>query len=206
MTFSEEVLDLGYDYGAAGGPQFSITNTVSGGGFEKANLDWSQPLGEWRIGDKTGQNCLIQTEYNDLYHFWMARRGSFEGFRFKDWGDFELTDELIGVGDGIRTQFQITKTYGSFVRIVKKIDINSNFYTLLDGGFSSAVLAPNTGILTFGSAPAVGQRITVNGAFHVPVRFVESTWPGKFYATKFYEGGEERWYELGPLSVRAIRV
>lgn len=202
MSFSEELLDLGWDYGAQGGPEFSVTTTVSGGGFESANLDWSQPKGEWQIGDRTGDYCLDLPEYEYLYGFWMARRGSFEGFRYKDWGDFELQDELIGVGDGVKTAFQITKTYGSFVRTLKKIASGMTWY----GGSlkPSATIDLNTGLLTFATAPTVGQKITVTGEFHVAVKFIEDKWPGKFYAAEPDSG--QRFYELGSLQLRGIRV
>jgi len=203
MVFSEEILDLGYNYGAQGGPEFSVTSTVSGGGYEKTNLDWSQPKGQWQIGDRTGEDCLDLQEYEYLYSFWMSRRGSFEGFRYKDWGDYELLDEWIGVGNGVQTAFQITKTYGSFVRVLKKIDPKGFSWQI---GFTQppAVLNPNTGMLTFSTPPAAGADIRVSGEFHVPVRFVENVWSGRFYAANPDTG--QRFYELGSLQLRGIRV
>lgn len=202
-SFSEQVLDLGFDYGASGGPAWSVTSTVSGGGFEKVNLNWSQPLGQYQIGDKSGEDCLLQGQYDYLYGFWMARRGPTQGFRYKDWGDFELIDELIGVGDGTTTQFQITKTYGDFVRIIKKI-VSTGFQVRVGSSIPSYTLGANSGLITFATAPASGREIRVSGEFHVPVRFNESEWPGKFLAQNPSTG--ERWYELGSLTLRAIRL
>jgi uncharacterized protein (TIGR02217 family) len=202
MAFSEELLDLGIDYGAQGGPQFSVTTTTSGGGFESANLNWSQPIGEWQIGDKTGTTGLLKAQYDYLYHFWMARRGPFEGFRYKDWGDFELVDELIGSGDGVTTAFQITKTYGSFVRVIKKIAEGAAWK--VGNSKPLATLDKNIGILTFTNPPPVGAKIRVTGDFHVPVKFVEDKWPGKFIYTDTKT--RDRWHELGSLQLRGIRV
>jgi uncharacterized protein (TIGR02217 family) len=202
MTFCEELLDLGWDYGAQGGPEFAVTTTLSGGGYEFANLDWAQPKGEWQIGDRTGDYCLDLAEYEYLYKFWMARRGSFEGFRYKDWGDFELKGEQIGIGDGTRNVFQITKTYGSFVRVLSKIAKGATWQ--VGSSKPAATLDYNTGLLTFAIPPALGQKIKVTGEFHVPVKFIENKWPGKFYAADPDSG--QRFYELGSLQLRGIRV
>ena len=203
MSYSDTVLDLGYDYGAQGGPEFSVTTTVTGGGAERSNLDWAQPKGEWQIGDRTGERCLDLEEYQYLYNFWMARRGSFEGFSYKDWGDFELIDEVIGVGDGVKTQFQVTKTYGSFVRVIKKLN-PAGFSWQVDNKGVTGQLDPLTGLLTLGSAAATGTLLKVTGEFWCSVKFVENKWPGKFHAADAYTG--QRFYELGSLQLRGIRV
>jgi uncharacterized protein (TIGR02217 family) len=50
---------------------------------------------------------------DELTAFFYARRGPAYGFRFKDWNDYLLTQEVIAHGDGATTVFQITKTYTS---------------------------------------------------------------------------------------------
>lgn len=203
QPFVEQVLDLGYDYGATGGPLWSTTISESGGGTEKANVNWSQPKGRWELGDRSGENCLTLDQHEYIYGFWMARRGQAIGFRYKDWGDYQLNRELIGTGDGTKTQFQVTKTYGDFVRILKKLD-SEGFQIETPGAALNYALNPTTGVVTFGSALPTGTKIYATGEFHVPVRFEQDEWPGRFYAADPDRG--QRYYELGSLSVRAIRV
>jgi uncharacterized protein (TIGR02217 family) len=201
MSFVEEVLDLGWDYGAQGGPEFLVTTIQTGGGSDKSNLEWSQPKGQWQIGDRTGDRLLNRAEYDYLYNFWMARRGPFEGFRYKDWGDFELIDEVIAIGDGLKTSFQITKRYGSFLRILKKI---GDLSWQVGASQPAGAISKNTGILTLTQPLPLGAELCVNGEFHVPVKFIESQWPGRFEEADAHSG--ERYYELASLQLRGIRI
>lgn len=204
QPFVEQVLDLGVDYGADGGPEWSNTITEAGGGYERVNINWSQPKGRWNLGDRTGENCLTRDQHDYLYRFWMARRGSGIGFRYKDWNDFELIDEVIGTGDGTTTAFQITRGYGSFERTIKKIADDPEPIVRVDGIYRPYTLDFNTGLITFTTAPSTGKEITVSCEFHVPVRFEQDAWPGRFYAADLQTG--QRYYELGTLGVREIRV
>jgi uncharacterized protein (TIGR02217 family) len=110
MSFAEVRLDLGIDYGCVGGPQFSTTVIVDGSGAEQRNINWSQPLGRWQIGNRTGDRCLDKSELDALLAFHTARQGSLEGFRFKDWTDYRGVAQLLGVGNGIQTQFKLRKS------------------------------------------------------------------------------------------------
>ena len=200
MAIINEVLDLGWDYGAQGGPQFSVTTTQTGGGFESSNLDWSQPKAEYQIGDRTGDYCIDLDQYNYLYGFWMARRGSYEGFLYKDWGDFELLSEVIGTGDGTTTQFQSTKTYGTFVRLIRYLAPGVQ----VDAGGTPYQVDRNSGLITFTRPVPKDVAIKLTADFYVPVKFVEDKWPGRFRAADPRTG--QRFYELGSLQLRGVRV
>jgi uncharacterized protein (TIGR02217 family) len=46
-----------------------------------------------------------------LKDFHAERRGSSQGFRYKDWTDYQGIHQIIGIGDGVTTQWQLSKSY-----------------------------------------------------------------------------------------------
>ncbi|MEL6487799.1 MAG: DUF2460 domain-containing protein, partial [Pseudomonadota bacterium] len=117
--------------------------------------------------------------------FFRARRGPARGFRISDPFDFStnqmtgtptMTDQLIGVGDGARADFQLIKSYGTGdepqVRpitrpradtiLVSVGDVFTSNWTLRDGG-----------VITLSQAPPVGVEVRAGFLFDVPVRFAE---------------------------------
>jgi uncharacterized protein (TIGR02217 family) len=128
---------------------------------------------------------------DDLYRlieFFEARRGQLYGFRFRDPVDnhsgvhgaaVTAIDQLIGEGDGARTQFELTKTYadpgGATTRRIEK-PVEGSVLVAVDG----APLAPAdfsvdaaAGLITIdpGAVPRTGGagdrrlRVRHSGAF-----------------------------------------
>lgn len=92
-AFVEEVLDVGYDYGAVGGPEFSTSVVVTGAGREARNANWEQERGRWDLGARN----VNEARKNMLLSFFRARRGRAVGFRFRDWLDFRVVHEPLPV-------------------------------------------------------------------------------------------------------------
>lgn len=93
--------------GASGGPGFntSIVSAVSGN--ETRNVNWTAARGHWEVS----YGIQDKADFNTVLAFFRARRGRGYGFRFKDWSDFQATDENIGTGNGVNADFQLKKTY-----------------------------------------------------------------------------------------------
>lgn len=106
--FVEERLDLGYDYGAVGGPQYSTLVVVLGSGHERRQRRWADSRGQWQIGSRN----ITRAKLDYLLDFFRARGGRVEGFRFRDWSDYEAIDEPLSDADGTPTA-QLIKTYTS---------------------------------------------------------------------------------------------
>jgi uncharacterized protein (TIGR02217 family) len=117
--------------------------------------------------------------------FFEERRGRLHSFRFHDRTDYKScspleevhpADQVLGTGNGTRTDFQLIKTYGTqhapYERIITKPVIDTLRIAIngipLTGGF---VCNPVTGIVTFTTAPTQGAVITAGYEFDVPVRF-----------------------------------
>ena len=159
--------------GARGGPVFFTHVFDSNGGLEQRGSNWTRAKHTYDVtlGIRT------KADMETVREFFTVIRGRFNSFRFKDWNDFTLTSEQIGVGNG-STQFQITKTYttGTYAHVRKirkpvastvQIFVNDVLRTLT----TDYTLDATTGIITFTFTPTTGHTIKVTGEFEVPVRF-----------------------------------
>lgn len=179
MAFHEVRLSDDVERGAEGGPQFNTTIVELMSGFERRNINWSQTRGEWDVGYGIDGRTLFES----VLQFFYAREGRAHGFRFKDWSDFELDRQSIGLTDGANPTFQIFKRYTSgsidFDRTIKKIVTGTelvwvNSVAIVEGaGVSEYQLDDDTGIITLGSTLAAtsGEDVEVQCEFDVPVRF-----------------------------------
>jgi uncharacterized protein (TIGR02217 family) len=121
--------------------------------------------------------------------FFEERRGRLHGFRWRDRLDHSSgppgvdslhEDQVLGVGDGERASFQLTKTYGTahapYARPIAK-PVAGTVKVAVDGGAMGEGDAldtdPATGLVVFrpGFAPPAGARVTAGFLFDVPARF-----------------------------------
>lgn len=177
MSFHEVRFPEDISYGAVGGPKFKTTVLELSSGHEKRNINWSEAKAEYDVSHGLRRLADIRT----ILAFFYARYGRAYGFRFKDWVDYELDRQTIGTGTGAQAQFQITKTYTSgsysYVRQVKKIVADTvrawvNDVELEEGpGAGQFQVNYNTGVVVFGTNPAMGHVVEVQCEFDVPVRF-----------------------------------
>jgi uncharacterized protein (TIGR02217 family) len=153
-SFDEVRFPPSISFGATGGRKFSTNVIILSSGYEARNQNWSPARAEYDIS--TG----IKTKADiDVIAFFYARAGRARGVRFKDWKDYQATNEpVVSIGGG---NFQLVKRYTSgsitYVRTITK---------------------PVTGTVTLGGAarsitrPALlpaGGSATLQ--FDVPVRF-----------------------------------
>ena len=106
----------------------------------------------------------------EVIAFFRARKGRAFGFRFRDWGDFEATDQQCQPVNA--TVFQLVKRYPSGpvveIRTITRPVVGS-VVVRVSGNIVSPTIDHATGRLTFGSAPAATPVATFR--FDVPVRF-----------------------------------
>ena len=183
ISFAEERLELGYDYGAVGGPSFATDIISTTDEREQRNAKLSLPLGRWQLGDRalaeSEVNQLVEVSYLKQFHG--LRRGSYQGFRYKDWSDYLAEGQDIAVGDGVKTGFQLRKAYKAgnavtyrpiqkpvpgtvalYVDGMRVPDISED----PDNGWHIDV---ETGVVT-GNLP-LGSKLTASFEFDVPVWF-----------------------------------
>jgi uncharacterized protein (TIGR02217 family) len=178
MAFHEVSLPARLAFGSTGGVERRTEIVTLTSGFERRSTPWARGRRRYLIGS----NLRSLDDMATLTAFFEARRGRLYGFRFRDFADFKscgpagavtATDQAIGVGDGVRRSFSLTKTYGDQARDIRKpvagsVRVAVNGVEPAGGAWSVDVA---TGIVTFGAAPASGAAITAGFQFDTPVRF-----------------------------------
>jgi uncharacterized protein (TIGR02217 family) len=151
---------------AVGGRGFQTSAVQTYGGQEFRNQNWALALGQWEIPEAQRiTNPLSAYSYKLLRNFFLALRGGFNGFRFKDYTDY--TDEGAGVLVAIdATHYQLYKNYVSGALTYSQI-INKPISPVTFTGGSGISVDYTTGIITVTTAPSAWQ-----GQFDIPVRFI----------------------------------
>lgn len=180
MTFHEVQFPTSISRGSAGGPE-RLTDVVTlRSGHEERNTIWANS--RHRYDASMGLRSL--DDLHDVIEFFEARSGRLHAFRWKDWVDYKsgrpkgatsFLDQVIGTGDGSTTTFQLRKTYSSgsvnYLRDITK-PVDGTVSVAVAGTEDNTVTIDHTtGLVTFSSAPSLGQSITAGFEFDVPCRF-----------------------------------
>jgi len=162
-------------YGSSGGPTFKTYVYEGFSGVEQRNITWSEAKHQYDVA----HGIRDRGDMDTLRAFFYNMRGRGYGFRYKDWADYELVDEIIGTGDGANNTFNITKAYASGAntysrRIYKPIasgfSVKVNGVTVSPTTYTLSTTA-GTVVFTGGNTPPNGHAVAVTGEFDVPVRF-----------------------------------
>lgn len=182
MAFHEVRLPARLAFGSTGGVERRTEIVTLGSGFERRSTPWAQGRRRYLIG----ANLRSLDDMAAFTAFFEARRGRLYGFRFRDFVDFRSCapsgaitplDQSLGVGDGVRTIFELSKLYGEGEaapdrRIHKPVD--GSVRVAVDGGevdLSAFDVDLTTGAVTLAAPPAAGAAVTAGFEFDVPVRF-----------------------------------
>jgi uncharacterized protein (TIGR02217 family) len=183
MAFHEVRFPAKLSFGSVGGPERRTEIVALTNGFEERNTPWAQSRRRY----DAGLSLRSLDDIGELIAFFEARQGQLCGFRWKDWADYKscpasatvgYEDELIGTGDGLAVDFQLSKTYASGPSSERRA-IAKPVQGTLRVGLQGDELVETvhyavdyaSGVVTFLSPPAVGERVTAGFEFDVPVRF-----------------------------------
>jgi uncharacterized protein (TIGR02217 family) len=168
-AFEDVLFPIALGREASAEPAFSTEVVTTGSGAEQRNSNWADA----RLRFDAGPGVRGEAEMKLLLQFFRARRGAAVGFRFEDPFDSEAVHQLLGSGDGVRTEFQLVKRYGSQVRRITRPVPGS--VRLFVGGTErvSGWTLGEKGAVLFEAAPAAGAEVRASFCFHVPVRFAE---------------------------------
>lgn len=159
-------------YATTGGPRYSTTIATTKAGFERRNADWTTPLGKWDIGERQ----VTLADLGDLLHFFHARKGRFEAFRFKDFADYRVdigNCALISLRNGA---YQLAKAYGGTVRRITKPVIGSVRVLDINGAVLDCHIDYSSGVVS----QVVGEPASWEGEFDVAVRFDSDDFKHRF--------------------------
>ena len=183
MAFHEIRFPANLSFGSVGGPERRTEIVTLANGFEERNTPWAHSRRRYDAG--VGLRSL--NDVATLIAFFEARAGQLHGFRWKDWSDFKSClpsatpgpeDQLLGTGDGVRTVFQLQKTYvsgqQSYTRPIRKPVGGTVVVALAEDPKVEGVeftVDVESGEIAFTVPPDVGTRVTAGFEFDVPVRF-----------------------------------
>ena len=195
IDFHEIEFPAGIIYGASGGPSWKTIVNITDSGKEQRRQDWEDLMPRYVVA----KELLTPVQWKAFIAFFNNRHGRFAGFRLQDLlpgedevGDLdnpvEGTANQFGLGDGVKTAFQIVKTYddGLFTTDRKIHKIVAGTETLFKNTTpitdpTDYSLDDNTGIITMVVAPLGGggggdgpggeDVIKGHAEFRVPVRF-----------------------------------
>jgi len=149
-------------------PEVSTAIVTSAGGREARNAEWAEARTRYDVGPGVRSEADIVA----LLGFFRARMGSARGFRLRDPFDFSASGEAIGVGDGARAAFPLTKAYGGVARRITR-PVGGSVRVAVDGVETAAFSLGAGGVVTLDMPPDEGATVTASFLFDVPVRFAE---------------------------------
>jgi uncharacterized protein (TIGR02217 family) len=158
----------------------AVTSTAiaaGAGGREQRNAEWA----EARLAFDAGPGVRSEADLGTLLAFFRARRGPAQAFRFRD--PFEdssngmtgvpgAADQLLGVGDGVRTAFPLVKHYGEVTRRITR-PVAASVRVAVGGAETSGWTLGAGGVVELDMPPPAGVAVTAGFRFDVPVRFAE---------------------------------
>ena len=168
-------LALGRD--ASVSPEFSTAVALTASGHERRNALWSDA----RLRFDVGPGIRSEEELGTLIAFFRARHGPARGFRLRDPFDFSSRgmtatptafDQIIGIGDGLVSEFALVKTYDEQVRRITR-PIVSSILVSIDGVPTDEWSLGAGGTILLDTAPPGGATVRAGFLFDVPVRFAE---------------------------------
>lgn len=179
MAFHQVRFPLDIALGARGGPERKTDVVTLAGGGERRNGRWARSRRRYNAGYGVKSRADMQA----VLAFFEERRGRLHGFLWRDGIDHSSggpvpapTDQAIGTGDGVRTQFPLQKRYGAafdpYLRPILK-PVAGTVRVAVAGveAMSGWSVDVATGVVTFAVAPASGAAVSAGFVFDVPVRF-----------------------------------
>lgn len=183
MAFHEIRFPASLSFGSVGGPERRVEIVTLSNGHEERRTPWAHSRRRYDAG--LGLRSL--DDVAALIAFFEARGGQLHGFRWKDWADYtsgsaiagpHYQDQRIGVGDGRRKVFSLSKTYasgpGSYQRPILKpvagsVRAGVGGIELKEG--VDYQVDTSSGEVHFNAPPGQEAEVTAGYEFDVPVRF-----------------------------------
>jgi uncharacterized protein (TIGR02217 family) len=179
QAFDDVSFPLALGREAESASRFSTQIFRSVTGHETRNSLWADAS----LSFDVGPGVRSETDCAQLVRFFRARRGPARGFRLRDPLDHSSAqdngaphhgDQMLGEGDGVRSEFALIKHYGdppdSQQRRITRPAAGTVSVSVDGLAVAGWTLQPG-GIIRFTDAPAPGAQVRAGFVFDVPVRF-----------------------------------
>lgn len=205
MAFFEQRFDERISYGARGGPMWNTSRVVTQSGWRAVNKNWRFPLHKFDVSHAVKTIADFEVVRAMFYNV----AGAFDGFRFKDWSDFTLTqaNSRIADGEGSPNEWQIYRVYTvgarEFLRPIYKPngDIVVNRTRASVVSTATATVSTTTGLVVI-TGHQTGDTYTCTGTFDVPVAFADDA----MQAELVDDGGDEYLMRWGSIVLEELRL
>lgn len=172
-------------------PRWSTALVMVDSGAESANQRWENPLNRFTLPNAVRD----MSTFNEVRNHWLAMRGPYHLWPWRDPLDFASvalakpnveptisdTDEQLGVGDGMTTEFQIYRTYKVGAQQYRR-KIELPILSSVKIGYVPPSDAPSEtlpaytvtrpgGVVVFADPPPIDMVLTCGFLFDVCVRF-----------------------------------
>lgn len=158
-------------------PGFRTRVAESVSGLEIRSSDMAYPKHRFKLSFEVLRAGAL-AELQQIGGFFLARRGSWDSFLISHPDDNAVTDQLFGVRDGVKTEFQLVRTFGAgghtFTEPVQNVTAITN---VKSNGVAIANPADYTvdtlGAITLAAAGTNGHSLTWSGTYYYRARFAQ---------------------------------
>jgi uncharacterized protein (TIGR02217 family) len=189
----------GLAYSVIKRPKFFTGTGVSASGREVRVGYAGTPLWEWDLTfdylpDKQTVSSATPSDLKQLLGFFLAQNGALFGFNFRDPDDNYVTGQPIGTGDGVQTNFLLTRTFGgtdgSGTEPIGAVDMGQPFHAYIDGvlqdpsAYDVVGTQPVGQFIRFHTAPT--GTVTVDMGYFYFVHFKDDTYDFEKFMDKLW--------------------
>ncbi|MDD2725406.1 MAG: DUF2460 domain-containing protein [Methylovulum sp.] len=140
---------------------------------------------------KLSVNALFESsdaEFQVLMGFMVQIGGQASAFLYKDPFDSQIVDEVLGAGDGTRTDYPLQRTFGGFTEAVHNPDM-ADIAVSIDWVVQDAAAYTVTasGVVQFNIPPGNGAVVSWTGGYFYRVRLMADGYDFVRVATNVYE-------------------
>lgn len=178
----------GLKWDTAKKPTWSTKIHEATNGKETTAAYWSYPKWFFSLSYEVLDNSALVRDLQKIGGFFLARKGAFDDFLYRDPSDCQVEGQEIGTGDGARTTFQLVRSFGEFDEPMKKVEgaieapINATAggpappegspTIYIDGARQTTYTISTSGLVTFPAPPANGAIVTADFSFYFRCRFM----------------------------------
>jgi hypothetical protein len=170
----------GYQWDGTKKPVFNnVTHAPTNGRDVTLSL-YSQPVYEFVLHN----GWLTKADKNTLINFFISRGGSFDSFLYDD-EDSAISHSVFAVGDGVMTDFQLTKVTNLAIETVNNCAANPSIY--LDDVLQTGCTVSGSGLVTMAVAPAIGAVLSWSGTAYYRCVFADDNLEYNQFANLLYD-------------------
>jgi len=177
MAFFEQQFPPRISVNATGGPRFLTSKAYSQSGQRITNRNTMYPLHQYSISHPIRTNA----DFEELRAFFYVVGGDADGFRYKDWSDYQATQANTSLTLLSGNEYQLNRkyTFGSrtFVRPIYKPVSGVQIFRTRSGVTTNITIGSTSVDTTDGTVlidgNASGDTYTWTGDFDVPAAFVD---------------------------------